>query len=213
MWYYFTSIFAKNGYAVLCPNPRGSGGRGQTFARMVRGDMCGEDTHDIIAGVNYLVDRGSIDGKRVAVTGGSYGGYMSSWLVTQTDIFAAAIPLSPVTDNFSMQFTSNIPRFNELFLADSPYDPAGKYWTRSPVFYARNAKTPTLHMTGALDRCTPPGQAVEFHRALVENGVASELVVYPQEGHGVRAIEAQADQMTRILDWLDAHMPGRGAVT
>jgi dipeptidyl aminopeptidase/acylaminoacyl peptidase len=211
MWYYFTSIFVKHGYAVLCPNPRGSGGRGQAFARMVRGDMCGEDTHDIIAGVRHLVERGLVDERRVAVTGGSYGGFMSSWLVTQTDEFAAAIPVSPVTDNFSFQFTSNIPRFNEIFLADSPYHSSGRYAQRSPVFFARNVKTPTLHMTGALDRCTPPTQAMEFHRALVEHGVPSELVVYPLEGHGVRALEAQADQMTRILDWLDRYMPSPGA--
>jgi dipeptidyl aminopeptidase/acylaminoacyl peptidase len=207
MWYFFTPIFLKHGYAVFCPNPRGSGGRGQAFARMVRGDMCGEDTHDIIAGVNALIGRGLVDERRVAVTGGSYGGYMSSWLVTQTDMFAASMPIAPVTDNFSFQFTSNIPRFNEIFLNDSPYESAGKYAQRSPVFFARNVKTPTLHMTGGLDRCTPAGQALEFHRALVENGVPSELVIYPQEGHGVRALEAQADQLTRMLDWLERHMP------
>ena len=66
-------------------------------------------------------------------------------------------------------------------------------------------------MSGGLDRCTPPTQALEFHRALVENGVPSELVVYPQEGHGVRALEAQADQMTRMLDWLERYMPGPDA--
>ena len=212
MFYYMPPIFAKYGYAVFCPNPRGSGGRGQTFARMVRGDMCGEDTHDIIAGVRYLIERGLVDEKRVACSGGSYGGYMSSWLVTQTDMFAASIPVSPVTDNFSFQFTSNIPRYNEIFLGSSPYDLNGNFSQRSPIFFARNVKTPTLHMSGGLDRCTPPTQALEFHRALVENGVPSELVVYPQEGHGVRALEAQADQMTRMLDWLERYMPGPGAL-
>lgn len=211
MWYWFTPIFVAHGYAVFCPNPRGSSGRGQAFARMVRGDMCGEDTHDILAGVRALIERGDADERRIAVTGGSYGGYMSSWIVTQTDLFAAAMPIAPVTDNFSMQFTSNIPRFQEIFLAGSPYDAAGPYAQRSPVFFARDVKTPTLHMTGGLDRCTPATQALEFHRALVENGVTSELVIYPQEGHGVRALEAQADQMTRMLDWLDRHMPGSGA--
>jgi dipeptidyl aminopeptidase/acylaminoacyl peptidase len=210
MWYFFTSIFVKFGYAVFCPNPRGSAGRGQTFARMVRGDMCGEDTHDIIAGVRYLIDRGWVDEKRVACTGGSYGGYMSSWLVTQTELFAASMPIAPVTDNFSFQFTSNIPRFNEIFLNSSPYDPTGNYYQRSPVFFARSVKTPTLHMTGGNDRCTPATQAIEFHRALVENGVPSELVVYPQEGHGVRALEAQTDQMTRMLDWLERYMAAQG---
>jgi dipeptidyl aminopeptidase/acylaminoacyl peptidase len=200
-------IFAQHGYAVLNPNPRGSRGRGQDFARMVRGDMCGEDAHDILRGVEALVDRGIADPARIAVTGRSYGGYMSSWLVTQTQRFAAAIPTSPVTNNFSHHWTANIPEFNRRFLKDDPYRTNGMYQARSPVFFADRAKTPTLSMAGARDRCTPAGQAMEFHRALAENGVPCELVIYPEEGHHVDRLEAQADQMARMLDWLNRFMP------
>ncbi|HZY98497.1 MAG TPA: prolyl oligopeptidase family serine peptidase [Candidatus Baltobacteraceae bacterium] len=207
MHYYYVPIFAKYGYAVLNPNPRGSRGRGQDFARMVRGDMCGEDTHDILLGVEAMVERGIADPDRIAVTGRSYGGYMSSWLVTQTQRFAAAIPTSPVTNNFSHHWTANIPEFNRRFLKDDPYRTNGMYQGRSPVFFADRAKTPTLSMAGARDRCTPAGQATEFHRALAENGVACELVIYPEEGHHVDRLEAQADQITRMLDWLNRFMP------
>jgi dipeptidyl aminopeptidase/acylaminoacyl peptidase len=204
--YYYVPLFARYGYAVLNPNPRGSRGRGQAFARMVRGDMCGEDAHDILRGVETMIERGIADPHRIAVTGRSYGGYMSSWLVTQTHAFAAAMPMAPVTDNFSHHWTANIPEFNRRFLNDDPYRSNGRYAERSPVFFANRAKTPTLSMAGARDRCTPAGQAMEFHRALAENGVPCELVIYPEEGHHVDRIEAQADQMARMLEWLNRFM-------
>jgi len=207
MHYYYVPIFVQHGYAVLNPNPRGSRGRGQDFARMVRGDMCGEDTHDVLLGVEAMVERGVADPNRIAVTGRSYGGYMASWLVTQTHRFAAAIPTSPVTNNFSHHWTANIPEFTRRFLKDDPYRTNGTYHARSPVFFADRARTPTLSMAGARDRCTPAGQATEFHRALAENGVPCELVIYPEEGHHVDRLEAQADQMARMLDWLNRFMP------
>jgi dipeptidyl aminopeptidase/acylaminoacyl peptidase len=207
MHYYYVPIFAHFGYAVLNPNPRGSRGRGQDFARKVRGDMCGEDTHDILRGVEAMIERGIADPERIAVIGRSYGGYMSAWLVTRTDRFAAAIAMAPVTDNFSQHFTSNIPEFDRRFFNDSPYASNGTYAARSPVLFANNATTPTMLMAGGRDRCTPSGQALEFYRALVENGVPSELVIYPEEGHHIERLEAQADQMTRMLDWLNRSMP------
>ena len=199
-------VLVPAGYAVLYPNPRGSSGRGQGFARMVRGDMNGEDTYDILAGIDELIARGVVDGSRLAVTGVSYGGMMTSWLITQTQRFAAAISVAPANDQFSYHFTSNIPDFDTLFLDSDPYDLQGKHVTRSAVHFARAVTTPTLHIAGALDRCTPPSQALEFHRALVENGTISELVIYPREGHGVRELEAMIDYHTRIILWLDTHI-------
>ncbi len=202
-----TPLLARRGYAVLHPNPRGSGGRGQAFAEMVRGDMGGADTDDILSGIDALVARGVVDTARVGVMGVSYGGYMSSWLITRTDRFAAAIPMSPATDLVSSHYTSNIPDFDHLFLRDSPADPHGRYITHSPIMHVGRARTPTLQTTGALDRCTPPTQAIEFHRALRGQGVASELVIYPHEGHGVRQFPAIIDQCTRIVAWFTRFMP------
>jgi dipeptidyl aminopeptidase/acylaminoacyl peptidase len=202
-------FMVKRGYACLFPNPRGSSGRGQEFARMVYGDMYGEDTHDILAGVDAMVERGIADPARLGVTGGSYGGLMSSWLITQTDRFAAAVPVAPVTNNYSQHWTSNIPDFDRLFLQDDPSRPGGKYFERSPIMFAGQVKTPTLLIAGRRDRCTPPGQAVEFHHALLEHGVESVLVLYPEEGHGVRSYPAYIDYVTRVLDWFLQHMPAR----
>ncbi|MBV9280514.1 MAG: S9 family peptidase [Chloroflexi bacterium] len=205
------ALLVARGYAMLFPNPRGSSGRGQGFARLVYGDVGGAETRDHLSGVDALVERGIADPARLGVTGGSHGGFMTSWIITQTDRFAAAVAIAPVTDWFSQHGTSNIGRFDRLFLQDDPWNPAGLYFQRSPVLQARRARTPTLVIAGGKDRCTPSGQAIEFHRALREQDVESTLVIYPEEGHGVRNLPALIDMCTRAVDWFERHMPAKQA--
>ena len=207
MGYVYTPLLVSRGYAVLHPNPRGSGGRGQDFAGAVLGDMGGADTYDCLSGIDAMVERGIADPARIGVTGGSYGGFMSAWLITQDQRFAAAVPMAPSTNWYSQHHTSNIPFFDTLFLADDPRARTGRYPDRSPLLFADQVRTPTLQTTGALDRCTPPGQAVEFHTALRECGVESALAIYPGEGHGVRKFPALIDQCARTLGWFETHMP------
>jgi dipeptidyl aminopeptidase/acylaminoacyl peptidase len=207
MYYTYTPFLVAHGYAVLNPNPRGSAGRGQEFARLVFGEMGGDDTWDFTAAVDALVERGIVDPSRVGLIGGSYGGFMSAWLVTQDGRWAAAVPTSPVTNWYSQHFTSNIPYFDALFLDSNPEVPGDKFHLRSPVAHASKARTPCLNVAGALDRCTPPTQAREFHQALLEHGIESALVIYPQEGHGTRAFPAVIDYCARVLDWFQRHMP------
>ena len=195
------------GYAVFQVNPRGSSGRGQDFARRVFGDMGGADTHDYLSGLDALVKRGIADPARLGVTGGSYGGFMASWLVTQDNRFAAAVPVAPVTDWVSEHLTCHIPYFCEIFLNDNIDNPMGKYFSRSPIHFADRVTTPTLSICGALDKNTPAVQALEFHHALQLNGVKSVLVTYPLEGHGVRTMPASFDYLTRLIDWFTLHMP------
>jgi dipeptidyl aminopeptidase/acylaminoacyl peptidase len=204
---HYVHPLAARGYAVLMPNPRGSAGRGRAFAQMVVGDMGGADAHDVLSGIDALVERGVADPARVGVTGGSYGGFMSCWLPTLDDRFAAAVALSPVTDWYSQHFNSNIGRWDADFLAAEPSDAGGPYRDRSPVMFAGRVRTPTLVTAGANDRCTPPGQAVEFFRALRWSGVETELVLYPEEGHGVRKLPAIIDLCTRMIDWFERFMP------
>ena len=206
LFYAWTPLLVAQGYAVLNPNPRGSSGRGQDFARLVFGEMGGDDTWDFTSGVDALVERGIVDPSRVGLMGGSYGGFMSSWLVTQDQRWAAAVPTSPVTNWYSQHFTSNIPYFDALFLDGDPEVPGDKFHLRSPVAHASKVRTPCLNVAGALDRCTPPTQAQEFHQALLEHGVDSTLAIYPQEGHGVRAFPALIDYCTRVLAFFDQHM-------
>jgi dipeptidyl aminopeptidase/acylaminoacyl peptidase len=198
-------MLLRRGYSLFLPNPRGSSGRGQAYAERVFGDMGGADTHDYLSGVEHLVRTGVADPANLFVTGGSYGGFMSSWLITQDTRFAAAVPVAPVTNWFSEHLVCHIPYFCTLFLKDELTNPAGKYFSRSPVFQARNVKTPTLSIAGALDRNTPPTQAVEFHHALLENGVESVLAIYPCEGHGVRTYPGIIDFSARVVDWFERH--------
>lgn len=206
LYYAWTPFLVSRGYAVLSPNPRGSSGRGQDFARMVVGDMGGDDTWDFTSAVDALIARGVADPARIGLMGGSYGGFMSAWLVTQDQRWAAAVPTSPVVNWYSQHFTSNIPHFDTMFLNGQPQQPGSRYHRRSPVLHADRVRTPCLNVAGALDRCAPPTQAQEFHQALLERGVRSALAVYPQEGHGVRAFPALIDYCARVLDWFDQHM-------
>lgn len=196
-----TPLLVQRGCAVLYPNPRGSSTRGQDFARKVKGDMGGADTGDFIAALDHFIAEGLVDATKLACTGTSYGGFMSAWLVTQDRRFAAAAPISPVSDWFSQHRTSQIPYFDEMFLADTASNPGGRFFTRSPAMYADQVSTPCLVMAGALDKNTPPGQALEFHQSLLEHGVESALVTYPRDGHSLRGYPAYIDTAARILAW------------
>ena len=200
-------MLLERGYAFFLPNPRGSSGRGQEFARRVVGDMGGADTHDYLSGLDALVARGLSDPRRLGVTGGSYGGFITSWLITQDPRFAAAVSVSPVTNHVTEHLLSNIPHFVALFLNDSYRNPGGKYFQRSPVMHAHKARTPILNICGALDRCTPPEEAVQFHNALREHSAPSVLITYPQEGHGVRTLPAAMDYAARMVAWFEHYMP------
>ena len=197
-------VLADHGIASLYPNPRGSSGRGQDFARLVKGDMGGEDTYDYLTGCDAMVEQEIADPDRLGVTGISYGGFMSAWLITQDDRFAAAVPISCVANWYSQHRTSQIPFFDELFLADSAYK-GGKFFDRSPAMLAANVKTPTLQLTGRLDQSTPPTQALEFHRSLLEQGVESVLATYPTATHGVRTFPEVVDATTRYIGWFLDH--------
>jgi dipeptidyl aminopeptidase/acylaminoacyl peptidase len=202
-------MLLKRGYAVFLPNPRGSSGRGQGFARQIIGEMGGAETRDLLSGLDYLVETGVADPARLGVIGGSHGGFMTSWLITQDSRFAAAVAIAPVTNQVSQQLIGNIPHFVSMFVADQYNNPTGKYFDRSPIMHAHKAKTPTLNICGALDRCTPPVEAMQFHNALLENRVESVLVTYPEEGHGVRTFPTVIDYVARVVSWFQTHMPAR----
>lgn len=204
-------MLLKHGYAVFLPNPRGSTGRGRAYVSHVLGEMGGADGYDCLSGLDYLVERGLADPKRLGVTGISYGGFMAAWLITQDIRFAAAVPVAPVTNQVTEHLVSNIPQFVSLFLADKYTNLDGKYYERSPIMHAHKVTTPTLVICGALDRCTPPSEAVQFHNALLENGAHSVLVTYPEEGHGIRKFPAAIDYAARLVAWFVEYI-GTGRV-
>jgi dipeptidyl aminopeptidase/acylaminoacyl peptidase len=200
-------MLRRRGYAFLLPNPRGSAGRGQGFAHGVYGAMGGPgDTGDLLSGIDRMVADGIADPQRIGVMGLSYGGYMTSWLVTQDQRFAAAVGVAPIANWLSQHFTGNVPSFDDDFLGGSCFDPTGPHIARSPVLHARKVRTPTLLICGDQDHCTPAGQALEFYNALREAGVTAELVTYPQEGHGARSFPAMIDFAARVTAWFEEHI-------
>jgi dipeptidyl aminopeptidase/acylaminoacyl peptidase len=139
-------MLRRRGYAFLLPNPRGSAGRGQAFAHGVYGAMGGPgDTGDLTAGIDRMIADGIADPDRIGVMGLSYGGYMTSWLVTQDQRFAAAVAVAPISNWVSQHFTSNVPCFDNDFLGGDCFD-AGPHLARSPVLHARKARAHAAHL-------------------------------------------------------------------
>ena len=134
---------------------------------------------------------------------------MSCWLPVVDQRFKAAVAVSPVTDYFSQHWNSNIGAWDSWFLGGQPEDGAAHYRDRSPVFFADRVTTPTLLTAGTEDRCTPPGQAMEFYRALHARDVPVEVAIYPGEGHGVRKFPASLDLVARTTAWFERFMPAR----
>lgn len=199
-------MLLERGFAIFLPNPRGSGGGGQALAGGVIGDTGGADAEDLLSGLDHLVEEGLADPQRLGVTGVSYGGFLSAWLVTRDHRFKAAVPVAPATNRVSQYLTANHPRFLDLFLAGRFDDPASDFTRRSPVFHAAKARTPTLLVCGALDRCTPPGEALQFHRALATAGVPTTLVTYPLEAHGIHHVPALFDLCARMASWFEQYL-------
>ncbi|KAH8895271.1 alpha/beta-hydrolase [Thozetella sp. PMI_491] len=197
-------FLVAHGFAVLNPNPRGSLGRGREFTEGVKGDVGGGDSSDVLSGVDYLVDLGVADPARLGVIGASYGGYQAAWLTTKTDLFAASVPISPVTD-WQLQWMCGDER-QDIF-DGQPYNPESLSFHRSPLRRVHLCKTPTLQLVGTLDQCTPPPEAHYYHTALLDHGIKSSIVEYPEEGHGVRRFPAVIDACCRIFSWFNHYMP------
>ncbi|MGV9772244.1 prolyl oligopeptidase family serine peptidase [Streptosporangium sp. NPDC003464] len=194
------------GAAVLLPNPRGSSGRGQDYARRVIGHVGEQDLDDVLAGVDHLVAAGVADPGRMAVLGLSYGGYLSAWAVTRTGRFRAAVVMSGVADWLSFATASNLAGgYDPLYHRGADVaTPEGREFlaARSPVCHAAKVTTPTLILHGAEDRTTPVGQAEQLYRAWSAAGVRTELVVYPREGHELTEQRHRRDAAERVVAWL-----------
>jgi dipeptidyl aminopeptidase/acylaminoacyl peptidase len=208
-------VLAANGYAVLMPNYRGSGGRGVAFSKGDHRDLGGKEFIDVIAGIDHLAEIGLVDPERVGISGTSYGGYFSALAATKySDRFKAAIPYAGITNWFSFSGTTEIPIEMSLVHWDTWwFDDPGLNWDRSPLAHINNSKTATLVGHGLADTRVDPGQSVELYTALKIKGVPSGLVLYPREPHGLLEREHQLDYMGRILEWFDTYLKARATTT
>jgi dipeptidyl aminopeptidase/acylaminoacyl peptidase len=199
-------IMAANGYAVLLPNPRGSTGYGQKFTAANVGDWGGKDYQDLMAGVDELVKSGVADPERLGVMGGSYGGFMTFWVITQTNRFKAAIGHAGISDWYSFHGQSDIPGLMEYGFGGTPWTAREVYEKWSPVRHADRVKTPLMITHGEQDRRVPIAQAEQYYRALRKRGVETVFVRYPREGHGITEPNHQIDLVRRQLEWFDKHL-------
>ncbi|HSE32368.1 MAG TPA: S9 family peptidase [Pyrinomonadaceae bacterium] len=200
-------VLAANGFAVLQPNFRGSTGKGLVFAQANKNTWGKGDYDDCMTGVDAMIARGLADPDRLGAFGWSYGGYMTFWILTQTDRFKAVSPGAGLTNIYSMYSQNDIQRYLRWFYSDkAPWDATELYWDRSPMKYVNNVKTPTMILHGQVDTRVPLAQAQEFYRALKERNVPVEFVVYPREGHGFTEPRHQMDRVQRYVRFFAKHL-------
>jgi len=206
-WHDWGQLLASNGYVVFLPNPRGSTGQGWQFAEANRDDWGGGDFQDILSGVDYLIEQKIADPDRLGIGGWSYGGFMTSWTVTQTNRFKAAVVGAAVTNLFSFDGTTDItPSFLRNYFFDIPFNRRAAYDNHSAMTFLKNCKTPSLVLHGDSDERVPVSQGWEFFNGLRMLGVPAEMVVYPREHHGFRERAHQLDLLTRVLAWYDKYL-------
>jgi dipeptidyl aminopeptidase/acylaminoacyl peptidase len=201
------ALFAQKGWAIFLPNPRGSGGYGEKFRGANVRDWGVKDYQDLMAGVDMLIARGVADPDRLAVCGWSYGGFMTSIIVTKTDRFKAAAVGAGVTHLSSFTGTTDIPDFARSYFGAWPWEDPQVYTEHSALYGVGRIKTPTLVLHGDKDERVPSEQGFEFYTALVKAGVPTELVVLPRQPHGPREPRLLKAVQQWHLDWFGKYVP------
>jgi dipeptidyl aminopeptidase/acylaminoacyl peptidase len=203
-------IFAARGYAVLRVNPRGSSGYGRSFRYANYKDWGGGDYRDIMSGVDHVIAMGVADPDRLGIMGWSYGGYMTSWVITQTKRFKAASVGAGVTNLMSFTGTADIPGFVPDYFGGEYWNVFDRWRERSAMFNIKGVTTPTLIQHGERDLRVPISQGYELYNALRRQNVPTTMVVYPRQPHGIQEPKLQKDAMERNLEWFDRWIKGRG---
>ena len=201
------SAFSALGYFVLQPNPRGSFGEGEAFTQANRKDFGYGDLRDILAGVDTVEAKYSVDPHRVGIMGWSYGGFMTMFATTQTQRFKAAVAGAGISDWLSYYGENSIDQWMIPFFGASVYQDPAVYAKSSAINFITHAHTPALVLVGDRDGECPAPQSYEYWHALRDLGVPTELVVYPDEGHGFVNPEHRRDVMVRTAEWFARYMP------
>jgi dipeptidyl aminopeptidase/acylaminoacyl peptidase len=200
------AAFSAMGYFVLQPNPRGSFGQGEAFTQANRKDFGYGDLRDVLAGVDKVLAQYPVDPQRLGIAGWSYGGFMSMFAVTQTGRFKAAVAGAGISDWKSYYGENSIDRWMLPYFGASVYDDPAIYARSSAIDFIRQAATPTLLLVGDRDGECPAPQSFEFWHALHSRGVPTQLVVYPNEGHGFVDPQHRIDAMERAIEWFDRYL-------
>ncbi len=210
----FTEMLVAQGYAVVFINPRGSTGYGQKFADGTYQAWGGGDYKDLMLGMDEALEKYPfLDEDKMGVTGGSYGGFMTNWVVTQTDRYKGAATSASVSNLISFYGTSLYQLLIETEFNGLPWDNYGLLWHFSPMAHIKNVTTPTLLVHGELDMDVPITQAEEFYIGLKKRGIPARFVRYPNEGHGVRQPQHREHYYQEIFNWFEKYVKGDEGVS
>ena len=204
---------AGRGYVVLYTNPRGSSNYGQEFGNAIQFNYPGDDYKDVMAGVDAVVKRGYVDESRMGVTGGSGGGLLTNWVVTQTNRFKAAVSQRDISDWSAFWYTADFTQFTPSWFRKAPFEDAADYARRSPITHAAKIQTPLMFILGDEDWRTPPGAGGEqLFRALKYLKRPTVMVRFPNENHELSRSGKpwhRVERLQHIIGWFDKHLLGK----
>ena len=204
----FIQFAANQGYMVLAPNYRGSTGYGKEFQQANLFDMGGGDLQDVLAGVDWIKQTGHLDPKKIAVMGGSYGGYLSMMAVTKaSEVWAAGVPIVPFVNWFTeIENEDPVLQQSDLATMGDPVKNKALYEERSPINFIDQIKAPLLLLAGGHDPRCPKSETQQVVDAIRKRGGTVDAKVYENEGHGFARVENQIDAYKRVADFLLAHV-------
>ncbi|MEX0827992.1 MAG: S9 family peptidase [Haliea sp.] len=194
-------VYASAGFIVFEPNVRGSTGYGQPFINANRGNLGGGDFQDLMSGVDFLIGQGIADPDRLVMEGWSYGGYMTTWTVGNSQRFKAAVAGAPVVNAQSFFATTDIPQWVVWEYLGLPWERPDLIRANSPITYVHHVTTPTMVMHGENDVRVPLSQGLEFYNSLQAIGVPTKMVIYPGERHGLSRPLHQAHRLDTTVSW------------
>jgi len=209
-------IYAGQGWATLMVNYRGSTGYGQALADKIFGDQNGGEAKDVLAGVDAALAKYPwLDAARLGLEGGSYGGQLTNWIITQTDRFKAAVPAASISNLVTQNYLSYYHDYLAVEFGGFPHEKniIDRLWERSAIRYANKVKTPTMFIHGDNDNDVPIAEAEQFYIALKDVGVETIMIRYPREGHGLRETAHVADSIERSIAWYRTHFEGGRATS
>ena len=208
----YVPVLAAKGYAVLQPNYRGSTGYGDAFLRDMVGHYFKNAHLDVLAGVDYLIQKGIADPDHMVKMGWSGGGHMTNKIITVTGRFKAASAGAGAADWVSMYAQSDVRTYRTPWFGGTPWQknaPIDVYWNNSPLKDVSNVTTPTIFLVGQNDVRVPQPQSVEMYRALKSNGIPTHLYVAPREPHGWAELRHVLFKMNVELDWFEKYAMNR----
>lgn len=209
-FYHELHVYAARGYLVLYCNPRGSTGSGQQFVNAAAGDWGGTDYADLMQVVDHVARLPYVDSTRMGVTGGSYGGYMTNWIITQTDRFKAAVTQRSTCNRHNLYGTSDMVwSYASWEFGGTAYERPEFYLERSPLTYIKNVTAPVLIMHSENDYRCPIEQAEQFFVALKLHGKQTEFIRFPNESHGLSRTgrpDHRVERLQRAIDWFDRYV-------